>query len=170
MPLPSTFRWVSVGNLVVRNRSNAPSYAPHYSITDVYDALLDRITTKNMYRSYSNDSRLMWCELLKEDTFYYYVIIHVGDQNVSGVSFIDFNTRLSRDINKKSEEGSYYAAHVVVKKDQDKRGGHLVLLERVPGIYLGSFKDHLVWAFTEDRYQKKAKDDKGKNQELSSCV
>ena len=162
MPLPSTFRWITVGNLIVRNRRNAPHYAPSFSISDVFDVLVDRLNRKTMYRSYSNNSRLMWSALQKEDNLYYYMIFHVGDQNVSGVSFIDFETRLSRDINKKSEEGSHYAAHIVVKKSPDKRGGHLVFLEKVPGLYLSSIKDHLAWAFTDALYQKRAQDDNGK--------
>ena len=162
MALPSTYRWVTVGKLIVRSRKNAPNYAPAFSVGDLFTAMADRIRRNAVHHPYSARSRLMWCADLKDDDDYYYMILQVGDQNVSGVSFLNFDTLASRDIEKKEEEGSHYASHVLVRKKSDEHGRHLILFERVPGIHLSSIKDHLTWICNDPMYEKKACDDKGK--------
>ena len=161
MALPLNYRWIVVGKLVIRNRANAPHFAPNFSITDLYAALNDRIERKDVYRPYYNNSRLMWCADLAEDDNFYRLILQVGDKNVTGVSFLNFETLETRDIQKDEDEGGHYAAHILIRKTADQHGGHLILIEKVPGIYLSSVKDHLTWVCKSNRYEKEVLDDDG---------
>ena len=43
MAIPSNYRWVVVGNLAVRNRKNAPHYAPAFFLADLLQAITARI-------------------------------------------------------------------------------------------------------------------------------
>ncbi|MBO0332607.1 hypothetical protein J0X12_03215 [Sneathiella sp. CAU 1612] len=161
MALPSNYRWIAVGNLAIRNRANAPHYAPAFVIGDLIAALTDRIAREDVYRPYSKSSRLMWCADLAEDNDYYRLILQVGDKNVSGVSFLHFETLETRDIEKDEDEGGHYAAHILIKKTADHLGRHLILIEKVPGIYLSSVKDHFAWVCKSALYEKEAQDDDG---------
>jgi len=162
MALPSNYRWIIVGNLAIRNRKNAPHYAPEFSAVDLFSAIADRIDRNDSRRAYSKDSsRLMWCSDLTEDDCYYRMLLQVGDKNVSGVSFLDFQTLKTRDVDKEEDEGGHYAAHVMVKKTANQHGQHLILIEKVPGIYLSSVKAHFGWVCNSVRYEKEAQDDDG---------
>ena len=161
MALPSNYRWIVVGKLAIRNRANAPHYAPDFVIGDLIAALTDRIARDDVYRSYSKNSRLMWCDDLEDDDDYYRLILQVGDKNVTGVSFLHFDTKETRDIEKEEEEGGHYAAHILIKKTADQFGKHLILIEKVPGIYLSSVKDHLAWVCKNPLYEKEVQDDDG---------
>ncbi len=162
MALPSNYRLIVVGNLAIRNRANAPHYAPAFVIGDLIAALDDRRTRGDFYRSYSNESRLMWCDNLTEDNDYHRMILQIGNKNETNVSFLNFKSKEFRDIKKDEDEGGHYAAHILIKKAVDKFGRHLILIEKVPGIYLSSVKDHLTWVCKDTLYEKKVKDDDGK--------
>lgn len=161
MALPSNYRWIVVGKLAIRNRANAPHYAPDFVIGDLIAALNDRIAREDMHRPYAKESRLMWCADLAEDDQYYRLILQVGDKNVSGVSFLHFATMQTRDIEKDEDEGGHYAAHILIRKVSDQHGRHLILIEKVPGIHLSSVKDHLAWVCKNHLYEKEAQDDNG---------
>jgi len=161
MALPSNYRFISVGKLKIRNRTDAPHYAPDFVIGDLIEALGDRIKRNDMYRDYSKDSRRMWCAQFDEDNGYHRLILEVGDKNVSGVSFVNFQTRQTRDIAKGKDEGSHYAAHILIKQAADQDGKHLILIEKVPGIYFASIKDHFAWVCNNDLYKKAAQDNNG---------
>ncbi|MEO1610623.1 MAG: hypothetical protein AAFR90_15120 [Pseudomonadota bacterium] len=161
MALPSNYRWVVVGNIAIRNRANSPDYAPEFSIEDLWVALNDRVRRDEYYRSYQNGSRLMWCEHVNEDDDYYHLILQVGDKDVSGVSFLHFGTLETRDIDKEEDEGSHYAAHILIGKRPDPLGRYLVLIEKVPGIYLSSVKDHFTWVCNDADYHKRVEDPQG---------
>jgi hypothetical protein len=161
MALPSNYRWIVVGNLAIRNRANAPHYAPAFVLGDLIAAVTDRIDREDVRRPYSKNSRLMWCADLTEDNDYYQMILQVGDKNISGVSFLHFETLETRDIEKDDDEGGHYAAHILIKKAADQYGRHLILIEKVPGIYLSSVKDHLTWICKSALYEKEAQDDDG---------
>lgn len=163
MALPSNYRWIVVGNLAIRNRANAPHYAPAFVIGDLLAALMDRIARDDVHRPYAKNSRLMWCADLAEDDDYYRMILQVGDKNVTGVSFLHFETKETRDIEKDEDEGGHYAAHILIKKSADQFGRHLILIEKVPGIYLSSVKDHLTWVCKSPLYEKEAQDDDGES-------
>ena len=163
MALPSNHRWIVVGKLVIRNRANAPHYAPNFVIGDLIYALRDRIERQDVHRPYSRDSRLMWCGDLEEDDHYYRMILQVGDKNVTGVSFLDFVTKQTRDIEKAEEEGGHYAAHILIRKTADQYGRHLILIEKVPGVYLSSVKDHLAWVCKSALYEKEVQDEDGQS-------
>ena len=161
MAVPSNYRWIVVGNLAIRNRANAPHYAPVFVLGDLIEALTDRIARNDVHRPYAKSSRLMWCADLAENDDYYKLILQVGDKNVTGVSFLHFETKETRDIEKDDDEGGHYAAHVLIKKAADQFGRHLILIEKVPGIYLSSVKDHLAWVCKSALYEKEAQDDDG---------
>lgn len=161
MALPSNHRWIAVGKLALRNRKNAPHYAPDFILQDLIDALADRIARKDIHRNYSKDSRRMWCADLAEDDQYHRLILQTGDKNVTGMSFLNFENMTTRDIEKEKEEGSHYASHIVIRKNPDATGQYLTLIEKVPGIYLSSIKDHFGWACNHANYQKTAEDDDG---------
>ncbi len=154
MALPSNHRWIAVGKLTLRTRANAGAFAPDFEIQDLIDVLSDRVSHKDIYRAYSKDNRLMWCENLDEDDQYHFLTVHAGDKNVYGVSFLNFETKNSRDIQKRREEGSHYTSHILIKKSPDQANRHLILVERVPGIYLSSVKAHFTWACKNLKYQK----------------
>lgn len=161
MSLPLNYRWIVVGNLAIRNRANSPHYAPDFVIADLIAALGDRVARNDTRRPYSKNSRLMWCADLDETDHYYQLILQAGDKNVSGVSFLHFETLETRDIEKDDNEGGHYAAHILIKKAPDHHGRHLILIEKVPGIYLSSVKDHLTWVCRDALYEKEALDDDG---------
>lgn len=161
MALPSNYRWIVVGKLAIRNRANAPHYAPNFVIGDLIAALNDRIVREDVHRPYSKNSRLMWCADLAEDDHYHRLILQVGDKNVSGVSFLHFETLETRDIEKDEDEGGHYAAHIMIRKAADPHGRHLIMIEKVPGIYLSSVKDHLAWVCKNALYEKEVQDDDG---------
>ncbi|WP_143103468.1 hypothetical protein [Albimonas pacifica] len=163
MALPSNYRWVVVGKLAIRNRAKSPSYAPNFNLVDLINAMKDRKDRGDHYRMYSRNSKIMWCENVDKSNDYYKLIIQLGDKNVTGVSFLHFDTKKTRDISKELNEGSHYAAHVLIKKSPDKTGRHLILIEKVPGLHLSSVKDHLTWIFKNPLYEKSAKDDDGKD-------
>ena len=161
MVSPSNYRWIVVGKLAIRHRANAPHYAPDFVIGDLVAALTDRIARGDVNRSYSKNSRVMWCADFEEDNDYYRLILQAGDKNVSGVSFLHFETMETRDIEKDEDEGGHYAAHILIRKVADHHGRHLILIEKVPGIYLASVKDHLTWVCRDVLYEKEGQDDDG---------
>ncbi len=163
MPLPSKYRWIMVGNLVIRNDKRAGPEAPLFTLNEVIDAAKKRIQDNDQYREYGNNTRIMCCSKIDDKDDYHRFLIDVGDKNTSGVSFINFETRKSRDIEKKDSEGGHYSAHVIVKKNNDAVGSHLILIEKVPGIYFSSLKDHLGWICRDDRFEKSYKDEDGKD-------
>jgi hypothetical protein len=161
MALPSNYRWIVVGKLAIRKRAGAPHYAPDFMIGDLIAALADRINRRDVYRSYSRDSRLMWCADLTEDDDYYQLILQVGDKNVSGVSFLHFETLKTRDVEKDEAEGGHYASHILIRKMPDHYGRHLILIEKVPGVFLSSVKDHMAWICRSALYEKEVQDEDG---------
>lgn len=158
MPLPSTYRRIAVGKLAIRNIANTPDHAPDFVIEDLISALNDRIARNDIHRYYLTDSRLMWCNRMAEDSHYYHLILEVGNKNVTGVSYLNFNTKVTRDIDKDDNEGSHYSSHILIKMDQDNAGHHLILIENVPGISISSVTSHLNWACRDARYNKEVVD------------
>ena len=161
MAIPSNYHWVVVGNLAVRNRKNAPHYAPAFFLADLLQAITARIADLSAFRSYGKSSRLMWCSKIAEDADFVRLIIEVGDKNVTGVSFLHFETRQTRDIEKADEEGGHYAAHVLIRKAADHLGRHLILIEKVPGVHISSIKEHFAWMCNDPAFEKEAMDDDG---------
>jgi len=161
MALPSDYRWIAVGQLAVRNRANAPDYAPDFEISDLIAALKDRISRREFHRPYARGARLMWCASVAEDDDYFRLILQVADKNVSGTSFVHFETMETRDIEKDEDEGGHYSAHMLIGKTADQLGRHLILIEKVPGIFLSSVKAHFAWVCKQGRYANEAEDGDG---------
>jgi len=156
MAVPSNYRWVSVGSLLIRNRTNSAENAPEFDVNDLYQALNDRSASDAKYRAYGNESRLMWCDDCDDVGEFYQFLLQTGDKNVSGVSFFNFQNKRSRDIDKDDDEGGHYTAHILIKKRPEANGCYAILIEKVPGIYLASVKDHFAWACNDPAYEKTA--------------
>ena len=156
MAVPSNYRWIAVGSLLIRNRTNSAANAPEFSVNDLFTALSDRSGTNRQWRSYGGDSRLMWCEHCADEGNFYRLLLQTGDKNVAGVSFFHFENKESRDVEKEEDEGGHYTAHVLIKKQPEADGRHVILVEKVPGIYLSSVKDHFAWVCNDPIYQKSA--------------
>ena len=155
MSLSSEYRWILVGKINIRNRKNSPEFAPNFDLNDLHDAIDVRIKNGDGHRIFaSNQSRMMWCENLKDQGEYYKLLVNIVDKNIPGVSFHDFQTRISRDIKKNASEGGHYASHVIIKKCPDDFGQFLVLLEKVPGIFLASVKAHFSWLCKQPESEK----------------
>lgn len=162
MVLPLDYRWILVGRMAMRNRANAPHFAPRFEIIDVISALRDRLNRQASHRTYAKNSRLMWCSDVFENADYYAVMFQVGDKNASGVSYVDFQTLDTRDIDKADHEGSHFSSHILIGKIPDQQGKYPILIEKVPGIHLTSVKEHLGWACRDPQYAREVEDDKGK--------
>jgi hypothetical protein len=163
MPISKIYRWVVIGNLAIRNRKNAPHFAPEFSLADLYSAVETRINNNLTDRSYGKGSRLMWCSRISQDNEFVRLILEVGDKDVSGVSFVNFETRASRDVDKEEDEGGHYSSHILIRRQPDEHGCHLILIEKVPGIQISSVKDHMAWICNDPAFTKEVQDDDGKS-------
>lgn len=161
MALPSNYRWIVVGKLSLRNRKNAPAFAPAFTLADLIHALSDRIARGDTLRAFSQNARVMWCADLDEDQNYHRLILQAGDKNVAGVSFLHFGTLQTRDIDKEEDEGGHFSSHILIRKTPDRHGRHLILIEKVPGIHTNSVKDHFTWVCKDHTYEKEVQDDDG---------
>lgn len=161
MAVSSKYRWIAVGSMNVRNHANAPLGAEEFCVEEVIAACRQRIDDESEYRLYSSDSRLMWISDIEENAEFYILLIHTGDKNVASMSLVDFLTMDARDIEKAEEEGGLYSSHVLIKKGIDENERHQILVEKVPGVYLGSIKDHLTWVCNHPTFHKVAYDGDG---------
>lgn len=161
MAISSKYRWIAVGSMNVRNHANAPLGAEDFSLEEVVAACRQRIEDESEHRLYSADSKLMWISDVDENAEFYILLVHTADKNVAGMSLVDFQTMDARDIEKAEEEGGLYSSHVLIKKDADENERNQILVEKVPGVYLGSIKDHLTWVCKHPTLHKVAHDDEG---------
>ena len=145
MALPTNYRWISVGKLQILNRDRSPEGAPDHVLTDLVNALTIVQNEAAGRRDYQLQTRMMWCNPIDDRDDYYCLLVQVGDRDVSDMAWIDFETDETRDSGKRETEGAHYCAHVLVRKQSDAYGRHLLLLEKVPGINFSSLKAHLNW-------------------------
>jgi hypothetical protein len=163
MALPSTYRWIILGNLVIRKHENAPPEAPLFTLDEVFAAALKRIELKKHYREYGNkNSRIMWFSHFEENEEYYILLADVGDKQISPQSFVHFATLESRDTEKQDDEGGHYTAHVLIRKEMNCHGHRLILIEKVPGINISSLKNHFGWICRDIDFKKSYVDMNGK--------
>ena len=145
MAVSSSFRWVAVGSLQIRQHQKAPSdFELCYTIHDLADAL--RELTNEDHRWYAKDTRAMWCTHVVSSPKHYMFLLHDANSNAADFTFYNFETSKRRYINKTPSEGGLYSSHVIVHKEPDYAGRHLVLIEKVPGVHLSSTKAHFGWA------------------------
>jgi hypothetical protein len=154
MALSTSYRWVSVGKLTIRNHKNAPNRAPRFTLPDLIAALRAVENENAGRRSFHNDDRRMWCKPIGEDDDYFELLMQVGDKKVSDVAFINFDTGRSRNGGKTESEGGHFCSHVIIKKDPDGLGRHLVLVEKVPNIHFSSLKAHFNWVMNSPAHFK----------------
>ena len=170
MTLASDYRWIIAGKLEIRKRVNGPSNSPDFSIKDLIQALMSRIAKSDVYRSNNVKSQLMWCVHLDHDNDYYKLLLQASDKNVSDVSFINFETKETRDVEKDKDEGGHYAAHVLIKKVPDDCNRHLILVEKVSRIHLSSVKHYLKWICGQGYCEKIVRDKYGNSRGFSPVI
>ncbi|GEM_PF-1428280 len=149
MALPKNYRWIALGKLTVRNNAAAPDNAPVVVLADLIAALRDIEGVAEGRRSYLNDDRRMWCSPVAEDDDFFHLLVHVGDKNISDVSFVDFDTGNSRESGKLDSEGGHFCSHVLIKKQPDSLGRYLIMTEKVPGVHQASLNAHFNWALNK---------------------
>jgi len=153
MAISNKYRWVMVGELVIRKPKNAGTNAPLFNLDDVLSAAEKILSDNNQYRAYGvNKSQLMWWDNFTEKDDFKVLIANVGDKETSGISFIDFEEKSSRDVKKEEDEGAHYTGHIIIQKTPIFSGNeyhHLILAERVPSISVTSLKNHLSWIFNQ---------------------
>lgn len=165
MPVPSAYRWVAIGNLKIKNRRGVPQEEPVFSLDEVVSAARSRLGDATHVRSYGSEKRLMWVSEVQETDADYRLLLNVGDKNASDASYVNFQTQESRDIKKDDDEGGHCNAHVLISKTQDALGGHRIVFEKVPGIYLTSIKDHFTWLCRDEKFKKGYEDTRGQRKE-----
>jgi len=142
MSLPSTHRWIALGNLKIRKDMRASANAPSFTLEEVMNEAKTRLSEGNHFREHGPDkSRLMWFSNFSDDDQYYLFLAEVGDKNTAGVSFIDFNTRESRDIKKGDNEGSQFTAHVATDEKGIKKNSKPVF--EIDGFQSSTIRDAL---------------------------
>lgn len=163
MPVSSTHRWIYVGSLRPRRQEQVSPGAPIASVAEAIEIARSRVGTAPAFREHgSAKSRLMWFSNFVDHEDFYLFLVEVGDQNATGVSFIDFKTRETRDVAKLDDEGTHFTAHVAIVKMPTETGCHIVLVERVPGVYLASLREHFAWLSKDQALLKPYTDEAGK--------
>lgn len=127
MALSSSFRWVTIGKLKLKNEKRAPLGAPTATLAQLIEALRAIEGTPAGQRSYQNNNRRMWCSPVQECGEYYHLLFQTGDKTVSDMAYIDFVTGDSRDGGKTDSEGGHFCSHVLIRKQADAVGRHLIL-------------------------------------------
>ena len=173
MSVYPTYRRIAVGSLNLRifNRKVDRDWNP--VIEDLARFLDDHTTSggDEIYHYYNDNDRVMWCENYENDGKFLKMILQIGNRNVSDMSRMDMQTREKWNIEMTSEnEASRYSAHVLIKVEPDASGDHMILIERVPGIYVASVKNHLNWIFSNEKYCRTIDQEKRKPKVLRMAV
>ena len=146
MALSRESRWVVVGSLEIRPHQKAPSdFIQSYTVSDLAGALREMMTDDPRWYS-KNNNRAMWCSHVRAGAGYYLFLFHVANSNAADVAFYNRDTRQPRYIERLPAESDLYSSHVLVWREPDNMGRHLVLIEKVPGVYLATVKAHFGWA------------------------
>lgn len=163
MPLPFDYRWISVANLKIRNRMNAPDYAPHFEIADLLNAMRERSRLSDEKRLFGADeSLMMWhTELSDRDEKFFVFLMHIADKNVASSAYLDFVTGTKRTFEKDINEGGLYSSHILLSKEPDEFGEHLIFVERVPGITLATVATQFTWICNSNEFKKNAQNESG---------
>lgn len=165
MPVPSTYRWVVIGNLKIKNRKGVPQEEPVFSLSEIVAAASTRITDQTHVRAYGSEKKRMWVSEIQESDDDYRILINVGDKDASDASYVNFDTQQSRDVKKDENEGGHCNAHILISKQADNLGGHRIIFEKVPGIYLNSIRDHFTWLCKDDKFKKEYENKQGKTKQ-----
>lgn len=158
MGLPTNYRWVAVGKISARNHVNSPDGAAEFTVADLFARLQATMGQQSGVRTYQNDERRMWCSPIEEGPHYLSLLVQVGDRTVADSAFVDFDTLATRDGGKLDTEGGHFCSHMIIKRNADPMGRHLVLLERVPGISLTTLRSHFNWHLSRPDAMKTADD------------
>ena len=164
MTLPSTHRWVILGSLIIRKPKRISDDAPDFTLTEVMEHA--KANNDNHQEFGKDKSRIMWLSNLSENDDFYYLLAERGDKNVTGVSFLNFDTKDTRDVEKEENEGGHYSAHILIQKSPNELGHHLILAEKVPGVHIATIQSHFGWV-CRDTLKRVHRDENGEVKEYS---
>ncbi|MEL6645775.1 MAG: hypothetical protein AAFQ79_17725 [Pseudomonadota bacterium] len=94
----------------------------------------------------------MWHSHFNEGRDHISFLVHAGDKNTTGTSFVDFDNLAIRDIEKNESEGAHNSAHVVILKNRQPDERYRMAFEKVPGVSMSSLQDHFRWTSNCDDY------------------
>lgn len=151
MAISTSYRWVSVGKLTVRNNAQAPDDAPNFGLNDLLGAMRTVELRPEGLRAYQNNERRMWFGPVVAERDFCFFIVQTGDLTAADPAFVDFGTLATRDAGKHDNEGSHFCSHVLIATSPDQLGRHLILLEKVPGISVTTLKAHFNWLLNQPR-------------------
>ena len=95
---------------------------------------------------------------------YLCLLVSAGDKNAPDPKFVNFNDGSIRSFRKNDDEGAFVTSHILIKSGQNAGGGHLMLIEKVPGINSSQINRYLRFLF-RDYSNLKTFDDNGNNKE-----
>lgn len=151
MAISTSYRWVSVGKLTVRNNAQAPDGAPSFGLGDLLGAMRAVEQQPEGLRAYQNNERRMWFGPTAAEQNYCFFVVQTGDLTAADPAFVDFGTLATRDAGKHDNEGSHFCSHVLIALNPDPVGRHLILLEKVPGVSFTTLKAHFNWLLNQPR-------------------
>lgn len=167
MALSGDYRWVVIGNIVIRNDKRSALDAPIFELTDIMRAAKERTGVNDQYRTYNSD-KIMWFSDFGENDDFYFFLAQIGDKTVPDSAYVNFENLKSRDLKKRDNEGAHFSSHVLISKadsggdNADRTKRHVMLVEKAPGIYLESVRSHFGWLCRDDRFRKVWVDNQGK--------
>lgn len=147
MPVPSDYRWVSVGGLTVSTHGNRPEGVDLFNLADVIDALHAELELPRGRRLFRNRRMKMWVSHLNTNynEEFYVFFIHAANKDVVPGIYSDFNTEEVRQEEIRDGEGAWYSSHVLLKKASDRYGRHEIFVEKLPHISFGNITTHFNW-------------------------
>lgn len=154
MALTSQYRWVNIGELLIRKQKTAPDDVPGFNLEDLIAALTAALETEDDQRSFSNETRTMWCSSIGDAVTHYKMLIHAGDKRIPDPAFLDFTTRISRTAGKTDDEGGHFCGHVTISKTPNAAGRYIIAVEKVPNVNFTTLNAHFNWVFSKAIAQK----------------
>lgn len=122
-----------------------PEDSPPFDLDESIDLLNDRFTLglAAMYLKKETAAIRIKELVVDKDNKFAILLINYSDKNISDPVFGDLTTGLLREEPKLEGEGVAVSAHLVISLEKGKSGGHLALLEYVPGLSRGIIQPFL---------------------------
>ncbi|MCB1562710.1 MAG: hypothetical protein KDJ75_03970 [Alphaproteobacteria bacterium] len=150
MSLSKNYRWVLVNSLLVRNEARVPAHVPTYTFAEIEEVLQSLFTADATDYLYHKDTRKMKIREIQDvNGDYLCMLVSAGDKNVPDVMYENFTDSAIRSIEKEEDEGAVVTSHILIKKEREANGGHLMLIERVPGINISQVERYLNFLFKQ---------------------
>lgn len=163
MPVPSGYRWVSVGGLTIGAAGDRPEGHPPFSVHDIITALKSESLHPKGRRLFRNGRMRMWAShlRLKCNLDYYVFLLHAADKDVVPGIYLNFETEAPRYEEKEDSEGAWYSSHILIKKNADHLGRYEILVEKLPHISFTNIAAHLNWVLKKKEHLREYQTDNG---------